>query len=709
MAISLSELLQAQAALREKEEKAAAPQESMSMAQLKELVAGGAQGTTEKKQKSDGAIVKIYQEVKRHTGLLEQLVKISERQSILNTRENAQEQQRLMERVAGALEDIRENTQPKKPEKVKDQSGSPLGILGALGTALAVALGGLVGAIQGYVKGLKVVGSALYKGLIWVSDFFPALKKVLFNMEVTFALGAEMIKDAFKTFSGKVMKVFDAAVDFVKQFFSGEKFAGIAKVFGTVKTTLSNFFAPIVESFKAIESASGPISKAVAFVKNGFDMVLDFFRGIWSKISAFGTVFSATAKIVSKIAMPLTVIMTIWDTVKGAIEGFEKDGIVGAIAGAIKGLINSLIMAPLDMLKSAVSWIAGAFGFDKVEAMLDSFSFEGLFSQFVDAIFSPIETLKKMFNGAVDAIQSIHIPEIGFTIPIIDKKVSIGPFYPFKKEGGSTPSTSPAAPAAPKTEDASKPAPAAAPAAKATSAPGEGTKRAEAPKPAEAAATPPTPAPLPIKEGEPQRVGAIEAPVQSAAAEPKAITGFEFSSKKIGGPELVQPQQPEQEVKPSVMKDFEFSSQKIPMVDVTGSTTPVQQAPAAQPSVSQTIGGALSETTNIWNKAINIGRDGVAIPGVAGIGQAIGGVLSGTTDMWNKAINIGKQPTGEAAAVYNQSAMNAEAARAPAASQNVVVAPQTTNVQNNQTSIMRIPSRNSDTSVRSYLESRYAY
>jgi hypothetical protein len=197
------------------------------------------------------------------------------------------------------------------------------------------------------------------------------------------------------------------------------------------------------------------------------------------------------------------VVMAVWDTIKGAIAGWEEGGLVGAIGGAIKGLFNSLVGGVLDLIKGAISWIAGALGFTAVEQFLDSFSFGDIFGSFVDAVLfipkkiqefivSPIETMKKIgaavmelwdkipeimgqffdavmwlpnklfalideyivqplsdvFKPVTDFFKKIKdqlfgffedfgIPEIGFTIPIIDKKVSIGPFYPFRPDEGT--------------------------------------------------------------------------------------------------------------------------------------------------------------------------------------------------------------------------------------------------------------------------------
>ena len=50
----------------------------------------------------------------------------------------------------------------------------------------------------------------------------------------------------------------------------------------------------------------------------------------------------------------------------------------------------------------------------------------------------------------MNLISSIGVPEIKFKIPVINKEVSIGPFYPFKSDSGAS---SPAA-APPTTGDA---------------------------------------------------------------------------------------------------------------------------------------------------------------------------------------------------------------------------------------------------------------
>jgi hypothetical protein len=327
-----------------------------------------------------------------------------------SSKEDKNEAQRAEDERDEILRQIEKNTRP--GERNKDNNKDKSVSIGKWLTALAVGLGAIVGAISGYVKAIvamnKVLFSAVESTIVALGKFFPSLKKMLFAIETNFVLGIEMLKEGFSNFIQKALKVFNS---------------------------VKSFFAPIIEVF----------TSAIDSVRSGISGLSEFFTGIGSKLGMFGKIFKSVFIIFEKLAIPLTVIMAIWDTVKGAFEGFEKGGLVGAISGAISGLINSIIGAPLDLLKSAVSWILGAFGFDKAEKFLDSFSFEDLIKDFFDAIFAPlkliqdlimhpIDTIKKMGEQISNMLQSIGIPEISFTIPIIDKKVSIGPFYPFKKE-----------------------------------------------------------------------------------------------------------------------------------------------------------------------------------------------------------------------------------------------------------------------------------
>ena len=370
-----------------------------------------------------------------------------------DTMEATVEAERARDEEIKTLKQIRDKLdkgaeeKPEKDKKVGD------GGIGGILAAAAVALGAAVGAIQGYVTSILRINKALLGAFDDIIHFlgkkfpsiFGGLRKLIMDIKITVVLGLGMIKDAFVDIFDKVKGVFST----IKDFFSGiiEKIMNskvikfISGIIETISSSFLSFFGEIGTEIKTIENAASPLTNIIKGVREGFGKffgffgdIFDFVRGIGSKFETFSTIFKSVGKIVSKLMWPLTVVMTIWDTVKGAIEGYEKEGIVGAISGAIEGLLSSIVTAPLDLLKGAVSWILEKFGFENASKFLDSFSFDDIMKQFVDAIFHPIDTIKKMFEGALEFFDKIYIPEIGFTIPVIDEKVSIGPFYPFRRE-----------------------------------------------------------------------------------------------------------------------------------------------------------------------------------------------------------------------------------------------------------------------------------
>jgi hypothetical protein len=431
----------------------------------------------------------------------------STNESLNSSLESEVETGRYQDGQLKLLQQIEKNTRPITAEKVKaDDEGGGLGIgslLGGLATTIAVVAGTIAGLVTAWAKTIKFfvvnIGLGIEKMVVYLSRWFPSLRKILFNIEVTVSLLADSMKGIFNNVVTKIGSIFTGAINFFKGIFGEGSMIG--KVITTIKTAVTGFLEPIIAGFKTISEVSGPIGKAVAAIKGALGGMMEFFGMIGSKLSSFGTLFGAVTKIVSKIAYPLMIIMSVWDTVKGALAGWEEGGFVGAIGGAIKGLFNGLVFGVLDMIKGAISWIAGALGFTAVEEFLDSFSFEDMFSSFVDAvlfipkkiqefIMSPIETLKSLgesimsmfdpiknimgklvdaylfiprtlfgliddyiitpladafkpvtnfFKGIAEKVmgffEDFGIPEIGFSV--LGKKFSIGPYYPFRPDEGT--------------------------------------------------------------------------------------------------------------------------------------------------------------------------------------------------------------------------------------------------------------------------------
>ena len=448
----------------------------------------------------------------------DKLLKYTEQATALRTTEQTLEAERDRTAMLEVLKKIAENTSGsnKHVSGSEKDGGMSLGSIGAIGTLLAVALGGIAGALTGYVQTLlklnKILFSAVESAIVAIGKFFPSIKRMLLSIELNFTLGLELIKNGVKTMFSEVAKKFASAVNFVTEIINKVLNTSVVKtiveVFNKVVGVVKAFFEPIRDAFKVIQGASGTVGGIVNAIKSKIGVVMEFFAGIGKYFGGLSKIAKASFTIFKTLAAPLTIIMTLWEVISGAMKGWSEGGLVGAIGGIFKGLFNSIVFGLADMVKGAISWIAGALGFEAVEKFLDSFSFQDLFSDFVDAvlfipqtiqnlIMHPIDTLKKLgatlknvfdavvskftifadilsgigdllmdyvidplmnafapiadfFKGVKDQIlgfvENFGIPEIGFTIPIINKKVSIGPFYPFKS--GGSPKGEAAVPAA---------------------------------------------------------------------------------------------------------------------------------------------------------------------------------------------------------------------------------------------------------------------
>ena len=658
MALSLNELLEAQAALKKKDEEAAGKPASISLADLKQLAGAGA--APKGASTENASLVRIYQELRKHTGILIEMSKSGAKATKLkNTREDENETRRILDHQTDLLEEIAKNTVPKK-DKEKEKEVKDSGIGGWM-MALAAAVGAAIAAFKAQIKAIQLFAKALLP---------EALLNALRKKTASFIAGLSMQYDLAKM---TVTKYFDMAMDFVKNivskvknFFSGEGtiMSTIQKIFGYVKNVFTTLAEPFENLFKYI--------KKVAALTGIFDPIIDTVKGVMKWASTFGRWVSKFAVIFEKLFLPLTIILTIWDTVKGAIEGWEKGGLVGAISGALSGLVNSLVGGLLDLVKSMVSWVLGAFGFDKAEKFLDSFSFQDLIKEFFDALFAPLklmqdlilrpmDTIKRIGENIGKFIENIGIPEISFTVPIIDKKISFGPYYPFKKEGQQGAAT--------------------------VSGGKEGEKRD-------------VPA---AQTGQP--VSAKTGGFVPNDADKKNIQSWVSAVK--GGSQKIENVPPVYQ--PAVREAL--GSTQPQLSTGQSSVTPKQESKAPATSVQQ--------WTEIAGEKVMPGQP-LSAKQAAVVEMSMKSGNSYSSDVMN-SYNLYKAQAGatpQAGAtqpqagqtIYQQSAQNAAAAQTPVVQQapTVVSAP-TTNVNNTTNSITRLPSRNNDPTLREFYNRRYAF
>ena len=280
--------------------------------------------------------------------------------------------------------------------------------LGFMGTAISIAVGSLIGVIQGQITAIKTL-----LPIKFFEGTRDSIKASIRGMRVGLAMNIELLKASVSEKLASMRTALSNGMEKISKLFSISDDSKIAKAFSAIKSGLSSFGKPFIDAGKLIsEFVSGQALGAVDKVGGFFSKIKSFFTGIGSKLGAVGGMIGKVAGVVGKLFAPLAIIMTLFDTVKGAIDGFLEGGIVGGIQGAIEGFFNSLIFGPLDMIKDAIAWVAGAFGFEKTEAALKEFSFTEMFSSILDTLFYPYKWVQEKLTGLISGIPNFFKNEI---------------------------------------------------------------------------------------------------------------------------------------------------------------------------------------------------------------------------------------------------------------------------------------------------------
>ena len=157
----------------------------------------------------------------------------------------------------------------------------------------------------------------------------------------------------------------------------------LGKVFGAIGSVFTKLGA-IAKAIPAL------VTKAMPFIKQG----AQFFKQIFKKLF-----------------WPVTALIGIFSFVDGFIAGYQEGGLVEGFKQGIESLFNNLIDAPLNMLKSAVSWIMGALGFENIEKALNSFEFDfgslfaDAFQAIVDFLTDIPDMMMQLFVSMIKPVQ----------------------------------------------------------------------------------------------------------------------------------------------------------------------------------------------------------------------------------------------------------------------------------------------------------------
>ncbi len=269
---------------------------------------------------------------------------------------------------------------------------------------------GIMGIQKGLIEGLAglkdkgLMGLGLLAGL--VAAPFAALVAFFGQLGAEVKMLDKFMKGGLSRLFRPIVKFFDAISALFNTNAKGmqglARFEKASKVFGRYTKDVFKFFDSIADAFRPITNAvkkiivpiTNSVKKFTGFVKTS-TAVMDGFRPVIKFAQGIG-------KTLGKIFLPITILMTLIDTVKGFMDGFKEGGLIGGIEGGITGLVNSIIGMPLDLLKKAVGFILGIFGFDNAKKTLDEFSFQTLISDLIGSIFDGVKGvfgfLKNLFD-----------------------------------------------------------------------------------------------------------------------------------------------------------------------------------------------------------------------------------------------------------------------------------------------------------------------
>ena len=180
-------------------------------------------------------------------------------------------------------------------------------------------------------------------------------------------------------------------------------------------------------------------------------------------MSAFKLLFNPRTilKVLGKVFVPA---MLIGSLVNGIIDGFKafvKTGsITEALIAGFGGILDFLTFGLIDAktIKNFIGWITGFVDEYLIKPITDFINMIGdAFNTYIlepiENFFAPVTNFFKNIAASVlGFFENFEIPGISFKIPVIDKEVSFGPWYPFKSDTteaeASKPSAATAAPTA---------------------------------------------------------------------------------------------------------------------------------------------------------------------------------------------------------------------------------------------------------------------
>ena len=372
-----------------------------------------------------------------------------------NKREQDRKDAEMLKILSGIKPTVEINQSPADSGSLLKDILTGLGLIGTVG-ALGLAVGIAEGITTFWGNLIKRIGKALgfdkliptwikeleFKRPTWVDDLLGKFKMPTWLDELKFTRPAwvSTLVEKFPKMAWLDELKFtrpvwiDEAIEFVtgsfttiKNFFTGETsvFKRIKTVIDPVVTGISNFTGGIFTTIGNVFDSIMDIGKSLAAPFKTLGEVLGFGGGAAGAVPTTGgkgvlavldpfldiakKAFTALKQIGRTLAAPLNIIFGLFDAGFETADAVSKSEgffatILNSIYGAIGGFIDGALFQLLDLIKSGISLLAGAFGFDEIEKTLDSFSFSEIWNGFLDDVYKFVNT---MFNNPMELIQPV--------------------------------------------------------------------------------------------------------------------------------------------------------------------------------------------------------------------------------------------------------------------------------------------------------------
>lgn len=289
-------------------------------------------------------------------------------------------------------------------------------------TAAGLALAGMRGWEVKAIKNIKSLGTGL-KNLI-PESVVKSLRRAFVNQR------ASILK--MFGFDTK-LKVFGSVTDTTLK---TPLTTQIASRFASLRNSYMLKYFGIGMDGKATTAITGS-GKAILSIQDAFAKIFMPFKSFASGITSFikgagapmfeflgkiGKGAGGIAKLAGKILWPIGIVMSLFDGMNAFKE--EEGTFYEKLSAGVGAAVGDFIGAPLDLLKNAVAWVIGKFGFDETSDAIKSFSIEEKLGDLINGIMlmpkKAIDWIKTLFSDPTEALADLWKGLTGTFTSVLD-------------------------------------------------------------------------------------------------------------------------------------------------------------------------------------------------------------------------------------------------------------------------------------------------